>query len=147
MLDILPSPEVGQVMGEGQSRSPRMEEMRASPVERAGMAGALQLHPPPFVSSMDRGKKEGTFKTSHTHTHTPSSGPSLKSSPAVFLAVLQLRWVSHSLLEPCSFSFFLFPFQLLLNSELPGGSNVIHIFGSRFSHCQIGREDILPELG
>ena len=70
MLDILPSPEVGQVMGEGQSRSPRMEEMRASPVERAGMAGALQLHPPPFVSSMDRGKKEGTFKTSHTHTHT-----------------------------------------------------------------------------
>ena len=150
MLDILPSAEVGQVMGEGQSDSPRMEEMRASPEERAGVAGALQFHPPPFVSSMDMGKKEGSFKTSHTHTHTHTPlhmVPPRRAPQQCSWLFWQLRWVSYSLLEPCSFSLFLVPLSVTPQLGTTRRVRCNSRFGSRISHCQIGREDILPDLG
>lgn len=70
--DFLPSPEVGQAVREGQSGSCRMEEMRASPGEWAGVTGTLQI---PFFSFSGffpglGGKKEVSLSRSETHTHT-----------------------------------------------------------------------------
>ena len=115
-----PPQRLGSWWERDKSGSFRMEEMRASPGERAGMAGTLQIPTPSFCFLHGHGGRERstTFKTSHTHTHThkhthsDSHGPSLQSSPAVFLATLAAE-------VGLSFSagaLFLLPFLCLLFS-------------------------------
>ena len=151
-----PPQRLGSWWERDKSGSFRMEEMRASPGERAGMAGTLQIPTPSFCFLHGHGGRERstTFKTSHTHTHTHTNThtpihmvPPCRAPQQCSWLLWQLKWVSPSLLEPCSSSLSFVSFSV--TSQLGTTRRVQYNshFGSGISHCQIGREDPLPDLG